>query len=47
METFFEVAEEKEEQCADLENIVKICVGYIKKYQIDQDDLKTASELNW
>ena len=39
LDTINEVAEEKQEQCNDLEKIVEMCVEYIKKYGFDQDEL--------
>jgi len=45
LDTINEVAEEKQEQCNDLEQIVELCVKYIKKYEIDQDELKLDLDL--
>ena len=44
-ETINEVAAGKQEQCNDLEQIVELCVKYIKKYEIDQDELKLDLDL--
>ena len=45
LDTINEVAEQKQEQCNDLEQIVELCVKYIKKYEIDQDELKLDLDL--
>jgi len=45
LETINEVAEEMKEQCDDLEKIVNLCTEYLKKYGLDQDQLKLDLDL--